>query len=1156
MHSFRTCVSILVILAVSLRIASLPVVAGDEPQTTGLPPSALPINGSEVGIPFSGLGAKATVESRGEGTGIKTSPDGAYLHTDFQKLAGRITRQGLLLESTATGGGDLRLTAKAIGRVDSVQPDLPKAGSVTVGEKTVTFIRPGLTEEYSVSVDGVRQDFIIVERPPGTGLLQVDLALGGARAEVTTDGARLTFDTSGRELVYNRLHVVDASGRPLAATMKVLAADLLAVSVDDKDAAYPVRIDPTFSDADWVSLSPGLPGANDRVYAIAVGAGGNIYIGGEFTAVGTAAANRVAIWNGSVWSPLGSGMDGRVNSLLIKGDKVYAGGQFNTAGGVAANNIAIWDGSVWSSPGSGTSGNIRTLTMIGDDVFAAGIFATAGGVPVNNIAKWDGLVWSALGSGTNALVLSIAACGSDLYAAGPFTTAGGTEARGLAKWNGTVWSAMNDGIGYFGPIYTLAADGTDLYIGGDFSFYTDKHITGSPNSPMAFSVAKWNGSAWSILGSGTNGTINQLAVGGGNLYASGSFTVAGGNAATRIAKWDGSNWSALGGGLSASAWVIAAAGDNLYIGGFPNSSRGLAPSYVAKWDNTAWSALGSGMDGVVMTTAVRGTDLYVGGNFTTIGAVSANRIAKWNGSAWSSLGSGMNHDVHALQVIGSDVYAGGRFTTAGGVPANRLAKWNGSQWMPLGSGAESNIGTMAAMGGDLYTVGSFPTLNGTTFYTVAKWDGSTWTALGSGMDNEVSALAASGSVLYAAGYFDFAGGVLARKIAKWDGSVWSPVGTGMNSLVYALAVSGTDLYAGGQFSTAGGIPAKCIAKWDGSEWSALGSGMTGADSTSVLALATNGTALYAGGEFHAAGGVPGTRNIAEWTGSEWLAIGSGMNGRVSALSVSDSSRLFIGGSFSLAGSTVSPNIVQADNLLATPLFEVREKTVLLDDGSASPVIFGSTPLGKVSSKTFTISNNSAEDLMFAPISIEGVNATDFVVGKPVHPTLATGESTTFQVTFSPASVGLKTAAIQIVGNGTGDIPFDIALAGTASPALPNTPEIVVEQPARNGLVDGRSKISFGTTKVGKAGITKTFIIKNIGTAPLNSIAISKDGKHRKDFIVTPSGKTSLPPGSSTQFKVKFQPTAGKTRESWIRIRSSDANENPFDIKLTGHGATK
>jgi hypothetical protein len=48
-------------------------------------------------------------------------------------------------------------------------------------------------------------------------------------------------------------------------------------------------------------------------------------------------------------------------------------------------------------------------------------------------------------------------------------------------------------------------------------------------------------------------------------------------------------------------------------------------------------------------------------------------------------------------------------------------------------------------------------------------------------------------------------------------------------------------------------------------------------------------------------------------------------------------------------------------------------------------------------------------------------------------------------------------------------------------------------------------------------------------------------------------KTSLAPGSSTTFKVIFKPSAKGTRKANIHIKSNDADENPFDIKLTGQG---
>lgn len=127
--------------------------------------------------------------------------------------------------------------------------------------------------------------------------------------------------------------------------------------VNDAAAVYPVRIDPTFSDANWSSMG-GFAGTDDDVFAAVVDGSGNLYIGGGFTVAGEVVANRIAKWNGSSWTALGSGMNGGVRALAVSGNDLYAGGSFTTAGGSAANNIAKWDGSSWSALGSGMGGGI------------------------------------------------------------------------------------------------------------------------------------------------------------------------------------------------------------------------------------------------------------------------------------------------------------------------------------------------------------------------------------------------------------------------------------------------------------------------------------------------------------------------------------------------------------------------------------------------------------------------------------------------------------------------------------------------------------------------------------------------------------------------------------------------------------------------------
>jgi hypothetical protein len=280
--------------------------------------------------------------------------------------------------------------------------------------------------------------------------LRVELALSGARAEAAAGGASLRLEGSGRTLAYSRLRAEDATGRQLAARLQVLSADRLAVSVADANATYPVRIDPTFSDADWVSLNPGIPGPNDRVFATALDDSGNLYAGGDFP--------YIFKWDGSNWSALGSGVR-LVSALAVSGTNLYAGGGFTSAGWLSANAIAKWDGSAWSALGSGINGganpSVNALAVSGTNLYAGGDFTTAGGVLANYIAKWDGSAWSALGSGMNGIVYALAVRGTDLYAG----------VNGIGRWDGSVWLPLGSGLN--GTVGALAADGAGhLFVGG------------------------------------------------------------------------------------------------------------------------------------------------------------------------------------------------------------------------------------------------------------------------------------------------------------------------------------------------------------------------------------------------------------------------------------------------------------------------------------------------------------------------------------------------------------------------------------------------------------------------------------------------------------------------------------------------------------------
>jgi hypothetical protein len=321
-------------------------------------------------------------------------------------------------------------------------------------------------------------------------------------------------------------------------------------------------------------------GTNGSVNSLAVHAG-ELIAGGTFSMAGGANASRIACWNGSVWRPLGAGIDGtcaNVAALTSYKGFLAAGGSFDSAGGVSVSNIALWDGTSWISPGSGVDGPVEALLVYKDTLVAGGSFSNAGGTSAACVASWDGSQWSGLGGGMlgdNPTVNDLVVFGGKLVAKGRFTQAGGVSATNIAQWDGSEWQPLGSGIsGYAGP-HTLATYGDELIAAdgrtspgiarwngnnwrplsvsytasSSYSYYTaimsfDEALVAAGSIPIdggyfECSHARLDGTSWVRLGdsgSADLGYITTLAVYNGELIASGQFSVAQGSVANNIAR--------------------------------------------------------------------------------------------------------------------------------------------------------------------------------------------------------------------------------------------------------------------------------------------------------------------------------------------------------------------------------------------------------------------------------------------------------------------------------------------------------------------------------------------------------------------------------------------------------------------------------------------
>lgn len=92
--------------------------------------------------------------------------------------------------------------------------------------------------------------------------------------------------------------------------------------------------------------------------------------------------------------------------------------------------------------------------------------------------------------------------------------------------------------------------------------------------------------------------------------------------------------------------------------------------------------------------------------------------------------------------------------------------------------------------------------------------------------------------------------------------------------------------------------------------------------------------------------------------------------------------------------------------------------------------FGNQLVGSTSTpETFTIANTGNADLTLGTIALSGTNADQFSITQAGSSTITQGNTTTFTVSFSPTSLGSKTATVTIPNN---DEEYTFTVTGTGS----------------------------------------------------------------------------------------------------------------------------
>lgn len=199
---------------------------------------------------------------------------------------------------------------------------------------------------------------------------------------------------------------------------------------------------------------------------------------------------------------------------------------------------------------------------------------------------------------------------------------------------------------------------------------------------------------------------------------------------------------------------------------------------------------------------------------------------------------------------------------------------------------------------------------------------------------------------------------------------------------------------------------------------------------------------------------------------------------------------------------------------------------------------GTVQITGSANRIITVTSSGTGPLSVSNVALSGTNATEFSQSHNCT-TVTAGESCSISLTFTPASVGSKSALLTIASDdaSTPSVAVSISAEGTDQP-LPN---IVVAPPT----------FTFANTQVG-ASTQVLLAIANTGSAQLDVGSISIGGTNSASFSQT-NDCSSLAVFSICNLTATFSPTVEGVNVATLTITSNDPDTPSYEISLSGSG---
>jgi hypothetical protein len=149
--------------------------------------------------------------------------------------------------------------------------------------------------------------------------------------------------------------------------------------------------------------------------------------------------------------------------------------------------------------------------------------------------------------------------------------------------------------------------------------------------------------------------------------------------------------------------------------------------------------------------------------------------------------------------------------------------------------------------------------------------------------------------------------------------------------------------------------------------------------------------------------------------------------------------------------------------------------------------------------------------------------------------------------------------VAVRGNGSVTGSYTVLAKFTPTPTVTGQPEISLLGADKTEIADGLTTTSlakgtdFGSLDIVSGSKTTVFTIKNTGKSTLNVGPVRLEGAQAAQFRIATQPATSIAAGRSATFSVVYDPSLSGTHTADLVLPNNDADENPYNVTLTGAG---